>query len=400
MSERAGRILLLDTGNEWGGGTNSMFELLKRIDRSRFDITCCFYKDYTQGKDGRRLSAELAGIGIPFVLLPTRKQPPWAKLAKELVRGLLFWCRPWRARAVFAIEMRWRIRPRADALAALLRGERFDLLYMNNQPASNLEGYLAAEQTSVPVVQHCRIEPKLNAVECATVNRLARAVICVSHGVAETLVRQGVRAALCRVVHNGIDTRQSLPAPQVLPGVPPDARVVGTIGSLIGRKAVDHLLRAVAKLPPDLTPFVLIVGEGPEETALRQLAGTLGLEARVIFTGFRKQPLPWLAAMDVFVLASPSEGLPRVILEAMLLARPVVASNVTGSREVVVAGETGYLYPYGDIDALAVHLAALLHDPARARVLGEGGRRRASAEFSIEAYVAGVTQVLAEVMGR
>lgn len=85
------RILLLDTGNEWGGGTNSMFELLKRLDRQRFAVTCCFYKDYRKGKAGRLLSEELADIGIPLILLPIRPQPLWAKLAKELVRGLFSW---------------------------------------------------------------------------------------------------------------------------------------------------------------------------------------------------------------------------------------------------------------------------------------------------------------------
>jgi glycosyltransferase involved in cell wall biosynthesis len=386
------RILLLDTGNEWGGGTNSMIELLKRIDRTRFAVIACFYHDYRHGNS--TLREALAAIDIPLVILPTRHQPWWAKLTKELVRGLLAWRKPWRAAAVFQIELAWRIRPRARALAEVLQAGAYDLLYMNNQPASNLEGYLAGERTGVPVVQHCRIEPQLNAVESAAVNRVARTVICVSHGVKDVLLRQGVRPALCQVVHNGIDTRQSLPAAQPLADVAPGTLVVGTIGSLIKRKSVDHLLRAVAQLPMDVAPHVLIVGEGPEAGALRQLAEDLGLAARVTFAGFQRQPLPWLAAMDVFVLSSVSEGLPRVILEAMLLAKPVAASSIVGSNEVVVPNETGYLYSYGDVATLAVHLADLLRNPAKRLAFGEAGRRRASADFSIEAYVAGVTKVL------
>ncbi len=392
MARITKRILLFDTGNEWGGGTNSMIELLKRIDRTRFAVTTCFYRNYRHGDS--TLREALAAIDIPLAVLPAGRQPWWAKLAKELARGLLAWCKPWRAAVVFKIEMRWRIRPRARALAELLRKENYALLYMNNQPASNLEGYLAAEMTGVPVVQHCRIEPQLNAAECAMVNRVAQAVICVSRGVAEKLAQQGVRRALCHVVHNGIDTRQSLPAAQPLAGVAPGVPVIGTVGSLIKRKSVDHLLRAVARLPAGMTPHVVIVGAGPEAAALRQLAGGLGLERRVTFAGFQKQPLPWLAAMDMFVLTSSSEGLPRVILEAMLLEKPVLASNVVGSSELVVQGETGYLYDYGDIDALAAHLASLLRHPGQARAFGEAGRRRASADFSIDAYVAGVMKIL------
>jgi len=386
------RILLLDTGNEWGGGTNSMIELLKRIDRERFTVTACFYRNYPHGES--TLREALAAIGIPLQVLPVRSQPWWAKVLKELARGLLAWCKPWRAAAVFRIDMAWRIRPRARALAELLRNGGYDLLYMNNQPASNLEGYLAAELAGIPVIQHCRIEPKLNAAECAAVNRVARAVICVSHGVRDALLRQGVRPELCHVVHNGIDTCQPLPEPQPLPGNAAGMPVIGTIGSLIKRKSVDHLLRAVARLPQDLTPHLLIVGEGAEAAALRQLASELGLVSRVTFAGFQKQPLPWLAAMDVFVLASSSEGLPRVILEAMLLEKPVIASRIVGSSEVVAHGETGYLYDYGDIGALAEFLADLLRNPAKRQSFGEAGRRRASADFSIEAYVAGVTKIL------
>mgnify|MGYP006995908302 CR=1 FL=1 len=110
------KILLLDTGNEWGGGTNSMIELLKRLDRERFAVTCCFYKDYLKGGDGRLLSEELADIGIPLIILPTRKQPLWAKLAKELARGLLAWSVRLRQRSVRAIDRRWRMAHRLRGL--------------------------------------------------------------------------------------------------------------------------------------------------------------------------------------------------------------------------------------------------------------------------------------------
>ncbi len=83
------KILLLDTGKEWGGGTNSMLELLKRINRDKFDITCCFYSDYSRA-EGQTIGQVLNSIGIPLLVIPQRKQPAWAKLLKEAGRGLLF----------------------------------------------------------------------------------------------------------------------------------------------------------------------------------------------------------------------------------------------------------------------------------------------------------------------
>lgn len=393
------RVLVLDTGNEWGGGTNSLIELLRRIDRGRFDITACFYHDYGRGQ-ASSISNEMAAIGIPFVRLPGRRQPLWAKLAKELARGLLGWNRRLRAATVFAIERRWRIAPRARAIADLLASGGYDLLYLNNQPSSNLEGYLAGEIAGVPVVQHCRIDATLNAVEIAAANRVARAVICVSHGVADSLRGQGIAADRLVVVHNAIDGRQALPEPLPLPGVPPGALVVGTVGQLVRRKSVDHLLRAVERVGAGDTAkhapvHILVVGEGPEAGALAALAASPGLAGRVHFAGFQPQPLPWLAAMDVFVLASGKEGLPRVILEAMLLGKPVVAARVVGSRELVVENETGYLYDHGDIAALAAHLEKLAAAPELRAELGARGRQRVLADFSIERYVAGVEAVLA-----
>lgn len=394
------RILLLDTGNEWGGGTNSMIELLKRLDRQRFAVTACFYRDYPKGDGGRHLSDELAAIGIPLVVLPEVHRPAWAKLAKEVLRGLFFWSPQRKRRLVLGIDILWRVRPRIAQIVRLLREGNgqgpFDLLYMNNQPSSNLEGYLAGEQAGVPVVQHCRIEPTLTAEEALITCRMAASIICVSHGVADALATQGVPRERLVVVHNAIDGAQHVPVPIELE--PPSVGlVIGTVGQLVARKGVMHLLEAVAALANAAIPVTcLVVGEGPQRPELEAVAHRLGIADRVRFTGFQSQPLAWVAAMDVFVLCSRQEGLPRVILEAMLMAKPVVASDIVGSRELVVAGQTGALYPYAEVPALTEALKRLLTDSDLRRAQGEAGRQRVLAEFSIDAYVAGVSAVLSD----
>lgn len=392
------RILLLDTGNEWGGGTNSMFELLKRIDRSRFAVTCCFYKDYRKGRDGHLLSEELAAIGIPLALLPVRRQPLWAKLAKELARGLLAWSGGLKKRTVWGIERRWRILPRAAALQQLLTDGGFDLLYMNNQPASNLEGYLAGEAAGLPVVQHCRIEPTLLVRDAEIVNRVATRIVCVSQGVADVLAAQHVAENRLRVVYNAIDCRADLPEPVKLPEAA-SGPVIGTVGQLAVRKAIPHLLQALARLKAEgIAPRCLILGEGPQRKELEVLTGRLGLREQVAFVGFQAAPLAWVQAMDICVLCSSKEGLPRVVLEAMLAGKPVVGSDVTGTRELIVHEETGLIYGYGDIPALTAALRRLLGDPLLQRAMGEAGRRRVEAMFSIDAYVRGVSEVLDEAL--
>lgn len=402
----AKRVLLLDTGKEWGGGTNSMIELLKRIDRQRFDVTALFCRDYRKGR-GATLSAELAAIGIPLRLLPPAAPPWWEKPAKELVRGFCFWHRPLTKRLIFAIERRTRIEPMARRITAELRAGGFDLLYMNNQPGSNVEGYLAAAEADVPAVQHCRIEPMLTPPVVALTNVHATKIICVSDGVRETLIDAGIAVPRCLTIHNGIDCKQLLPDASAVAaareawGFPADAVVIGTVGQLIARKRVADLIHAVARLrrdEPSRDLRIVVVGEGREAEPLAKLAASLGIADRVLLTGFDPQPLRLVAAMDIFALCSASEGLPRVILEAMLLKRPVIASAIVGSRELVVNNETGLLYPCGNVSALSTALARLADDPVLRQHMGEAGAQRVRENFSIERYVTGVEGALAEVL--
>ena len=154
------KILLLDTGKEWGGGTNSMLELLKRINRDKFDITCCFYSDYSRA-EGETIGQVLNSIGIPLIVIPQRQQPLWAKLLKEAGRSLLFFSRSARKALTRYVDILWRIRPNVSKIETLFMEGGFDTLYMNNQPGSNEEGYLAAAKLQARLIQHCRIEPVL-----------------------------------------------------------------------------------------------------------------------------------------------------------------------------------------------------------------------------------------------
>ena len=202
------------------------------------------------------------------------------------------------------------------------------------------------------VVQHCRIEPTLHANEAAVVNRVAKRIICVSQGVADVLAAQHVAENRLRVVYNAIDNRPPLPAPVELPASAGDL-VIGTVGQLTTRKGVHDLLQAVAPLKGEgLALSCLILGEGPQRNELESTAKRLGITGQVSFLGFQAQPLAWVQAMDVCVLCSSKEGLPRVVLEAMLASKPVIGSDVTGTRELIVHEETGLLYGYGDVPAL------------------------------------------------
>jgi glycosyltransferase involved in cell wall biosynthesis len=398
-------ILILDTGKEWGGGTNSLLELLRRASREKYRFLAVFHHNYERGGAGN-IKQALEQIGVEALILPQRSPPFAAKLAKEALRALLFFSRPAARFGAFLIDYLWRIRSNARKLEHLIRLHRIDLVYLNNQPSSNLEGIIAAHHAAVPVVQHGRKTTSLNAME----GRIARAwldkLICVSEGVREHFAQHGFPQEKCTVVHNGIDLSA---APAVTMdemrsrfGIPPGACVIGTVGSLIPLKRVELLIEAMARLRSTVSVPLrcLIVGDGPELPRLRSLAETRGLARDCLFAGFQPDALSHISAMDIFVLASAQEGLPRTILEAMLLGKPVVASNVTGSRELVVDGETGRLFPSGDAGALADCLRGLIPDADLRARMGSRGQERVRRNFSIENYVQGVERQLDEVIAQ
>jgi glycosyltransferase involved in cell wall biosynthesis len=186
------------------------------------------------------------------------------------------------------------------------------------------------------------------------------------------LIDIGVPAGRIQVLRNGVDLdvfapRDRLSARRQL-GINPSGPVLASVGWLIPRKGHDLAIQAAALLPE---ANLLIVGEGPEDAALRRLAERLGVAGRVHFLGtMPQQHLPTVFnAADVLVLASSREGLPNVILEALACGTPVVATAVWGTPEVVAIPVAGRLVEERSPEALGRAVRDLLADPpARAAV--------------------------------
>ncbi len=397
-------ILILDTGKEWGGGTNSLLELLKRIDKEKFHFSVLFYNNYKKGGESD-IKTEIEKLGMEFLVLEQKKQPILVKIAKELSRLTFFFSKRLKRYSVFLIDYHFRIKQNAEKISELLKNLKIDLLYMNNQPSSNLEGIIASKITGIPALQHSRIETTLNSFEVKAVNLWLKKMICVSEGVKNSFIRQGVDKSKCVVVYNGIAI-ETVPkaSPQDIRktwGIADKDILIGAVGSLIKRKGIRDLIEATAIVAKrsEHPLKCMIIGKGQEKGNLIEMVKRKNLDGRVIFTGFQSDAISYINALDIFVLASKSEGLPRVILEAMLMERPVVASDVIGSSELVVNGETGFLFPVGRADMLAEAILKLVENAELRERMGKNGRNLVIENFSIDNYVAGVEDVFAGVLG-
>ncbi|HLQ23811.1 MAG TPA: glycosyltransferase, partial [Gemmatimonadales bacterium] len=138
---------------------------------------------------------------------------------------------------------------------------------------------------------------------------------------------------------------------------------------------------------------------GELEASLTQAAANLGISSQVHLLGLRSDVANLLAAADVFVLPSLSEGLPLALLEAMLAGRPIVASDVGEIRSVLANGYAGRLVPPGDAAALAGAVGELLDSPAEAKALGERAAGRAAAEYTVERMTERYAEIYGSLLG-
>jgi glycosyltransferase involved in cell wall biosynthesis len=217
--------------------------------------------------------------------------------------------------------------------------------------------------------------------------------------VSEDLRDQGVRTGIFRaskvtVIPNGLqfDHVPSIfdsAAKRRALGIPAGCPVIGTVTRLEPQKANEVFLRAVARVIHQVPKLVtLIAGDGPQRKELEDLAAHLGLTGRVRFLGWRDDAVELLGALDIFCMSSRWEGCPMVLLEAMAMRCPVVATDIGGVREIVVNEETGLLVAPDDPEALANAVLRLLSADAESDRMAAAGRRRVEQLFGAENMLA------------
>jgi glycosyltransferase involved in cell wall biosynthesis len=228
----------------------------------------------------------------------------------------------------------------------------------------------------------------------------ADALVAVSQGAADDMARMtGVDPRLIRVIYNPVITAQlprlageAIEHPWFVPGGPP---VIVAVGNLRAPKDYPTLLRAFSLLRREHDCRLLILGEGDQRRRLQEIIATEGLGQCVSLPGFVKNPYAYLGRAAVFVLSSAWEALPTVLIEALALHVPVVATDCrNGPREILHGGQHGYLAPVGDPPALAAALAKALHDP-RPPVADEV-LQPYTVPYAVEQYCRLIAEVLGE----
>jgi glycosyltransferase involved in cell wall biosynthesis len=365
------KVLFIKDHLNDAGGTAYFLRVLPRLDRARVEPVLCTLR----ARHPVGLRFEAAGI-----------RPTFLSRAK------------WDPRAV-------------SDLRRVIREQKPEIIHIEGRK-SLLMGRVAARLAGRPVIAHFHdmlpVAGWLDGLQ-RSLAPWTTVSLAVSQAVRQWAIRNfAIPPGRIEVLYNGLDLeRFTAPAADARArirgelGLDPTTPLVGLVGRIVTAiKGHDLMIRALPELLSQCPGAVLaIIGDGPDRQACQALAAELGVGAAVRFTGQRNDIPDLLAALDVVVMTSLSEGLPYAAIEAAAAGRPVVAFANGGIPEVVLDGETGILVASGDVAGLARALARVLNDPALMRGLGQAGRRHAQ-RFAISEHVRKLEDVYERIAGR
>lgn len=358
------RILFVSHTAETVGPTNSLYVLVKPLS-DRYDVSVllpgsgAFFETLTQ-------------TGIPVIGVPT--------LDKTSIPGLV----------------------------QIMRRNQYDLVYGNNTSGAIRNAFIAAKVARIPFICHVRGMGRTKSWRDLFYLRYSDAVIAVSEACAGAIA-QYTRPDRLHVVHNGIrpqngtDQADQVETLDAELGLRPDDTVVLSLAHLKPRKGQGYAVEAANVLIPDVPSLRLLLAGNLDRDAgyvekIRTMIETAERDAHVSLLGFRSDVHRLLRRADVFVHTALADPHPRAVIEAMAAGVPVVAFAVDGVAETVVDGETGYLVPTGDTNALADAMRRLATDQSLRERLGENAKRRAEEHFSAERTTRQVAGIIDRVL--
>lgn len=358
------------------GGTEKMFvQFLPLFDNARYNLSVCCLK----GPGALSRELEERGIEVEYLNMP--RGP-----------GFLIFLDSFRA---------------VTKLVNLMKKRKIDIVHSYLFRA-NILCRIAAKLAGVPVVISSMRGIEVSRKYPLLMERLTSPLVdkftAVSDAIRNYIIRKArIDSKKIVTIHNGIRISEAKVAPIERKefGLGSGVAIVGVVARLAKEKGYPYLLnaaRVVIKKYPEA--HFLIVGDGPQREELIKLASNLGLNDHITFTGYRRDVLSVLALFDIFALATLWEGLPIVILEAMVMAKPVVTTNVMGNPEVVVNGVTGFLVPPRDPESLAERILELLKDENLRKRMGGAGRRQIEEKFTIKKMVSETERLYEELLAQ
>ena len=378
-------ILYLDSGSGIGGGQRSLLLLLSLLDRNRWTPFVGCLGDSAFAAEVAKTEAKLIPLSLPAAHNKTDK------VKRFTLRDLL------EDFQQFQVVLQ---------LHRAVKHHAIDLIHANSLSVALLGG-IVARINRIPILMHKRYATSYGILD-RLCERLLQRVILVSEAtrwdfapeVKQTLIYNGVDLDAFQASPKEVETLRR----ELFPDPSDASTLAGVVTRITPEKGIHFLVRAIAELKRKTAIKLLIVG-GPYfqkdvdyMDSLKREVADLGVEDSVIFTGFLSDTRIVMSLLDIVLVPSIiPEACPRTIIEAMAVGKPVIATPLGGSKELVTP-ETGMLVPPEDASAIAEAVAALATDPERLRIMGEAAHRRAVQLFSSKKNTALTEAVYTELL--
>jgi glycosyltransferase involved in cell wall biosynthesis len=303
----------------------------------------------------------------------------------------------------------------ANRLSCFIRDLNIDLVHHNNNLRSDRVSVLAAALTNVPQICHVRTLTNLFYTE-KFISRFVNAFIYMSSVIQKAYLNHGIPNKKGTVIYDGFNTvdnsifdKNKITFLRDEFGIKNGEHLICNIGRIDWWKGQDYFIKAMAKvLKVEPNTKVLIVGptdSRPENQAfylkLKNLVEKYKMSNNLIFAGFRSDVQNIMAASDVVVHSSSEpEPFGRVIVEGMLVEKPVVATSAGGVLDIIQDKVTGLLVPLKDAESMAAAILQLLQNPEQAKQIGARARERAKRRFSVEQHVTAVEEIYKKVLSQ
>ena len=378
-------ILYLDSGSGIGGGQRSLLLLLSLLDKNRWTPFVGCLGDSAFAAEVAKTEAKLIPLSLPAAHNKTDK------VKRFTLRDLL------EDFQQFQVVLQ---------LHRAVKHHAIDLIHANSLSVALLGG-IVARINRIPILMHKRYATSYGILD-RLCERLLQRVILVSEAtrwdfapeVKQTLIYNGVDLDAFQASPKEVETLRR----ELFPDPSDASTLAGVVTRITPEKGIHFLVRAIAELKRKTAIKLLIVG-GPYfqkdvdyMDSLKREVADLGVEDSVIFTGFLSDTRIVMSLLDIVLVPSIiPEACPRTIIEAMAVGKPVIATPLGGSKELVTP-ETGMLVPPEDASAIAEAVAALTTDPERLRIMGEAAHRRAVQLFSSKKNTALTEAVYTELL--
>jgi glycosyltransferase involved in cell wall biosynthesis len=295
---------------------------------------------------------------------------------------------------------------------ARFKAGRFDLIHTHGYRA-DLIGLVVSKYCGLPIVSTCHgfisIDWHLSMYNRLDVFllRYFNRIIAVSERMKRELVEKGINEDKIQVITNAVwnesrsDTERIRSETRLRMGIGEDEFVLGFVGRLSEEKGLNYLVEAVKQwTPKDNRWRLVLVGDGPQRSALEQAVRDFGLAGKVLFAGFQSNTAAWYPAMDAFVLPSLTEGTPMVLLEAMANGIPVIATAVGGVPAIISSGESGILVPPADPLGLLAAMQSVARDRDLRTRLCISATQLIRRDHSVSSWIKKVTEVYTTTLQR